>query len=130
LQSNFWSKDFFEKAGQMLNSDKDLTKAFSGINTTILVECSDRQAAYVIGVADGKITSKEAKPDEKAEFRFSAPYDEWARILKDESKIQGEVVRGRVKFRGSMPKMLLYLSRVVKMEGKIMQMVKSMDLRY
>jgi len=114
----------------MLNSDKDLTNAFNGINTTILVECSDRSSAYVIGVSDGKITSKEAVPGEKAEFRFSAPYEEWARILKDESKIQGEVVRGRIKFKGSMPKMLLYLSRVVKMEGKIIQMVKGMDLKY
>jgi len=114
----------------MLNSDKDLVNAFGAIKTTIIAECSDRSSAFVIGVADGKITSKEAMPGEKAEFRFSAPYQEWARILKDESKIQGEVVRGRIKFSGSMPKMLLYLSKIVKMEGKIIQMVKSMDLQY
>jgi len=127
---NFWSPEFFKSAGEMLNSDQDLAKAFSAVNTTILAECTDRPASFIIQVVEGKITSREAKPGEKAEFKFSAPYQEWTRILKDESKIQGEVVKGRIKFSGSMPKMLLYLSKIVKMEGKIIQMVKGMDLQY
>ncbi len=114
----------------MLNSDQDLTKALRAVNTAILAECSDRPASFIIRINEGKITSSEAIPGEKAEFKFSAPYQEWTRILKDESKIQGEVVKGKIKFSGSMPKMLLYLSKIVKMEGKIIQMVKGMDLQY
>ena len=127
---NFWSREFFERAGEILNSDQDLAKALRAVNTTILAECTDRPASFIIAVNEGKITSREAKTGEKAEFRFSAPYHEWMRVLKEESKIQAEVVKGKIKFSGSMPKMLLYLSKIVKMEGKILRTVKGMDLQY
>jgi hypothetical protein len=126
----FWSPEFFQRAGQILNSDKDLAAALGSLNTSILAECSDRPTSFLIEVANGRIISREAKPGEKAEFKFSAPYQEWVRILKDEPKIQSEVVKGKIKFTGSMPKLLLCLSKIVKMEGKIIRMVKGMDLQY
>ena len=126
----FWSPEFFQSAGEMLNSDKDLATAFGSLNTTILAECSDRSTSFLIEVGNGRIASREAKLGEKADFKFSAPYHEWARILKDESKIQSEVVKGKIKFSGSMPKLLLYLSKIVKMEGRIIRNVKGMDLQY
>ena len=126
----FWSPEFFQQAGEMLNSDKDLATALGSLNTTILAECSDRSTSFLIEVSKGRIISRGAKQGEKGEFKFSAPYQEWARILKDESKIQSEVVKGRIKFTGSLPKLLLYLSKIVKMESKIIRMVKGMDLQY
>ena len=66
----------------MLNSDKDLATAFGSLNTTILAECSDRSDSFLIEVANGRITSREAKLGEKVESKFSAPYQEWARSSK------------------------------------------------
>lgn len=128
--SRFWSKEFFKEADELLNKDQELAKVFAGINTTILAECSDRESAFLIKVVDGKMSSAEARPGDNAEFRFIAPYEKWVKIAKGEENVQREVVTGRVKFRGSMPKMLLYLSKVVRMEKKILGLIQGMGLEY
>ncbi len=67
-----------------------------------------------------------AKAGVAPEFVFSAPYDEWVKIIRDSLNIRGEVLRGKVKFRGSMPKMLLYLGRVSRIENELTQRMRSM----
>ena len=126
----FWSKEFFEEASELLNKDQELEKVFSGINTTIIAECSDRNSAFLITVKNGKISSSEASSDDKAEFRFTAPYDKWVKIAQGKDKVQSEVVKGGIKFRGSMPKMLLYLSRIVRMQNKILSIFTSISLEF
>jgi len=126
----FWSKEFFEEASELLNKDQELEKVFSGINTTIIAECSDRNSAFLIIVKNGKISSSEARSDDKAEFRFTSPYDKWVKIAQGKDKVQSEVVKGAIKFRGSMPKMLLYLSRIVRMQNKILNILTSINLEF
>jgi hypothetical protein len=126
----FWSPDFFDKANELLNSDEELCKVFKGMNTTILAECVDRDQAFLIKVVDGQLSSREASSDDKVEFRFSAPYEKWVKIAKGEEKVQSEVVKGKIRFRGSMPKMLLYLGKVVRMEKRILKIIHEMDLKF
>ena len=126
----FWSKEFFEEASELLNRDQELERVFSGINTTIIAECSDRNSAFLITVKNGKISSSEARSDDKAEFRFTAPYDKWVKIAQGKDKVQSEVVKGTIKFRGLMPKMLLYLSRIVRMQNKILSIFTSISLEF
>jgi putative sterol carrier protein len=128
--TRFWSEEFFKEAGELLNREQDLTKVLTGMNTTILAECVDRNQAFLITVEDGKISSAEGHPEDKVEFRFAAPYDKWAKIARGEEKVQSEVVKGKIKFRGSMPKMLLYLGKVVRMEKKILKIIGEMELEY
>ena len=126
----FWSEEFFKKTDELLNDDKDLCRVFSGMNTTIIAECTDREESFHILVEDGKISSAKAGVDDKGEFRFSAPYDLWVKVAKGEEKVQSQVVRGKIKFRGSMPKMLLYLGKVVRMEKKILKIIGDMKLEF
>jgi putative sterol carrier protein len=128
--TQFWSKEFFEKAGERLNHDEELIKVFAGINTTILAACSDKNEAFLIQVENGKISSREAHPEDKVEFKFTAPYEKWEKIAKGELRVQSEVVKGGIKFSGSMPKMLLYLGKVVRMEKKILNNIRQMNLEY
>ncbi len=128
--TRFWSEEFFEKTDKLLNDDKELLKVFTGMNTTILAECSDREEVFHILVEDGRISSAKAGTGDKGEFRFSAPYDLWVKVAKGEEKVQSQVVKGKIKFRGSMPKMLLYLGKVVRMEKKILKIIKDMDLEF
>ncbi len=126
----FWSEDFFEKTDELLNNDEDLCRVFSGMNTSIIAECIDRKETFLILVDDGKISSEKAGAEDKGEFRFSAPYDLWVKVAKGEEKVQSQVVRGKIKFRGSMPKMLLYLGKVVRMEKKILKIIRGMNLEF
>ncbi len=128
--THFWSEEFFQKTDELLNDDKELCKVFTGMNTTIIAECDDRKEIFYILVESGKISSAKAGAEAKGEFRFSAPYDLWVKIAKGEEKVQSQVVRGKIKFRGSMPKMLLYLGKVVRMEKKILKIIRDMDLEF
>lgn len=123
----FWSKEFFDEAVARLGQDEKMKSAVKGISTSILAVCADRSPSFLIGVKDGSITVREAPSAESAEFRFTAPLEEWANIIQNGLKIQSEVVKGRVKFGGSLPKMLLYLSRVARMEGEILSRMREMN---
>jgi putative sterol carrier protein len=126
----FWSEEFFAKAAELVNSDPRMAPQISGITTDIVADCTDRGGAYVIHVQDGKVGARLALPDEHPEFTFGAPYDEWVRIVRDSLNIRGEVLKGKVKFRGSMPKMLLYLGRVSRMEGEIIKKMRDLSPEY
>ncbi len=122
----FWSQEFFDAAAGALNSDSRFPPLVAGISTTIVADCTDRGSSFRIKLEAGRVTVAPAA-GESAEFSFSAPYDEWTRIIRDGLDIRGEVLKGKVKFRGSMPKMLLYLGRVSRMEREIIQKMRAMD---
>lgn len=130
IMIRFWSEEFFKKTDILLNADEGSRKVFKGMNTTIIAECTDRQESFFLIVKDGIISSAKASEGEKGEFRFSAPYNLWVKIAKGEEKVQSQVVRGKIRFRGSMPKMMLYLGKVVRMEKKILKIIVEMDLEY
>jgi putative sterol carrier protein len=126
----FWSQDFFSAAASSLNADPRLSGTITGIATTITADCSDRKESFLISVDNGRVAVRSSLPGEPSEFSFSAPYEEWVRIVRDTLDIRGEVLKGRVKFRGSMPKMLLYLGRVSKMEKEIIAKMRAMGPEY
>ena len=128
--TRFWTEEFFEKTIKSLNADEELSNVFKGMNTTIVAECVDRDESFFLLVKDGIISSAELGTNEKGEFRFSAPYDLWVKIANGEEKVQSQVVKGKIKFRGSMPKMMLYLGKVVRMEKKILKIIREMELEF
>ena len=126
----FWSEEFFQAAADSVNSDPRVAQSIGGISTTILANCTDLTSAHLIAVDGGKIRVSPADEKTSAEFSFSATYQEWVAIIRDSLNIRGEVLRGRVKFRGSMPKMLLYLGRVSRMENEIIGKMRAMGAEY
>jgi putative sterol carrier protein len=126
----FWSEEFFQAAADALNADPQLATSVGGIKTSIMADCLDKGSAFLINVDGGRVSVSPAVPGSPSEFTFSAPYDEWVRIVRDSLNIRGEVLKNRVKFRGSMPKMLLYLGRVSKMENEILQKMRGLGPEY
>lgn len=126
----FFTKEFFDDFAEILSRDRDLAEITRGLNTSILFVCEDRSSAFKATVVDMKISVAEAGSEDEAEFKFLAPYPEWVKIAKGEARFQGEVIAGRIRFKGSMPKMLLYLNKVLKLERRLLDMVRRMNLEY
>ena len=126
----FFSLEFFNNMVDQLNADDSLAKVTKGMNTSLLLSCAELSAYYLIDVKEGRFSVRQAPANQPAEFAFSAPYGEWERIAKGQAKIPGEVVSGRIKFKGSMPKMLLFLNKVLGLESKIMKAINSMHLDF
>ena len=125
---NFFTIEFFEALVDQLWSDASLTKLTKGMKTTLLFGCTGKDSAFLITVLHEHLDLSEVSADEKAEFRFTAPYERWERIARGEAKIQGDVLSGRIRFRGSMTKMLLYVNRVIGLEKKAIEIMKGMDI--
>ena len=126
----FFSLEFFGNMVDQLNTDDSLAKLTKGMNTNLLLSCAEISAFYIIGIKEGRLSVKQVSSNQVAEFAFSAPYTEWEKIAKGQAKIPGEVISGRIKFKGSMPKMLLYLNKVLGLESKIMKAINSMNLDF
>ncbi|MCS4538257.1 MAG: SCP2 sterol-binding domain-containing protein [Thaumarchaeota archaeon] len=126
----FFSLEFFQKLIESLNMDESLAKVTKGMNTTLLISCDEANNAYLISTREGRLSVEETSKNSVAEFVFHAPYREWEKIAKGEMKMPSEVVSGKVKFKGSMPKMLLYLNKVLGLEKKIMKSINSMTLTF
>lgn len=126
----FWSKEFFETVVSRLNQDFKFQSLLSGTTTTIIANCPERPPPILINVQNASVDVREASPGGKAEFTFTASYEEWVKIVRDGLKIQGEVVKGRVRFSGSLPKMLLYLAKVARMEDELLAGMRQLEPEY
>lgn len=126
----FWTEEFFQEAATLLNADPRVKDSIGGIVTTILADSSDIGRAFLIKVDGGVVSVSSASGGTPAEFSFAAPYQEWVSIVRDSLNIRGEVLKSRVKFRGSMPKMLLYLGRVSRMEMEIIAKMRALSPAY
>jgi len=126
----FFSLEFFDNMMDRLNTDDSLAKLTKGMNTNLLLSCAEISAFYIIDIKEGRLSVKQVSSNQVAEFAFSAPYTEWEKIAKGQAKIPSEVISGRIRFKGSMPKMLLYLNKVLGLESKIMKAINSMNLDF
>ena len=126
----FWTEPFFKHAEDLLNNDPSLAGTLAGIETSILLRCDKRDESFMIKLASGRVATKLAGPQDKTEFTLSASYDECVKIAMGEEKVQREIVRGKVKFTGSWPKMLLYINKVVRLENEMLGKIRLMAIRY
>src|SRR6266568_3839865 len=53
-----------------------------------------------------KVAASAVPPDVLADFKFEGPYDAWMQLGKGERDFQGLVLGGKIRFRGSMPKIM------------------------
>ena len=124
----FFTIEFFKALVDQLSRDASLTKLTKGMKTTLLLGCTGKDSAFLITVLDEHLDVSEVSADEKAEFKFTVSYERWERIARGEAKMQGDVLSGRIKFRGSMTRMLLYVNRVIGLEKKAIEIIKGMDI--
>jgi putative sterol carrier protein len=47
-----------------------------------------------------------------AEFYFEGPYDAWCKVQKGEVDIQSAVLKGQLKFKGSITKVMMYRDKL------------------
>jgi len=126
----FWTDAFFKQAEESLNEDKGLSATLAGMDTSILLKCADRTETFLVKLAAGRISTGQGASAGKPEFTLSASYDEWVKIARGEEKVQREIVRGKVRFTGSWPKMLLYINKVVRLENEMLKKIAGMAVQY
>ncbi len=102
----YFSKEFFDNLAAALNADAEWMKKTSTSSFKSIITITDRSQSYFLDVVSGKVAVTVTAPDAPADFKFEGPYDSWVILGKGEKDFQSLVMMGKVKFRGSMPKVM------------------------
>ncbi len=109
--AQYFTEEYFKEVEQKLAADPKWQQDTKGIKTTILLNSPDRSALFLIKVEDGVTTISKTEPGVTVEFSFEGPYEVWTRVAKGEVDFQSAVLKGQLKFRGSITKILFYKDR-------------------
>ena len=122
----YFTEEYFKQVEERLVADAKWQQDTKGIKTTILLSAPDQGALFLIRVEDGATTISKVQPGETTEFSFEGPYDVWTKVAKGEVDLQSAVLKGQLKFRGSITKILLYKDRFV----RIAEVIRSVPVEF
>jgi len=104
--TKYFTQAFFDEVANRLNADAEWLKKAATINAKIVLTAVDRNASFLIEIRNGRVSSTESNADVPADFKFEGTYDAWTQLGKGEKDFQSLVLGGKIRFRGSMPKVM------------------------
>ncbi len=113
----FFSDAYFTELVARLQKDPDWIKGAARVTAKLMMTVTDRNEAHLLDIQAGNVTVRATKPDEPADFKFEGPYEVWARIGKERKDLNSLVLQGKIKFRGSLAKLLPLQGVLVRVEA-------------
>ena len=112
----YFSPEFFAQLQDTLAADPKWQEGTKGLKTSIRLGSTEANVAssYLLKVEDGKTTISPSDPAAQAEFSFEGTYDTWTKVAKGELDFQSAVLKGLLKFKGSITKILYYRDRFLR----------------
>jgi len=124
--AKYFTEEYFKEVELKLTADPKWQQDTKGIKTTILLSAPDRSALFLIKVEDGVTTISKTEPGVSVEFSFEGTYDVWTKVAKGEVDLQSAVLKGQLKFRGSITKILFYKDRF----ARIAEVIRSVPVEF
>lgn len=112
------SIEFFEQLAQALNEDAQFGERAKSLHVSLLFATHDRPDAALLKIDHGKVSAQQTTPDAKADFVFLAPYATWITNHKDGVPLEKLILTGKVKFKGSIPKIMTLKSQLNVIDAK------------
>jgi putative sterol carrier protein len=111
----YFAEEYFLEVEKKLTEDQKWQSDTRGVRTSILLRVIDQNASFLIKVEDGKTSIIKSQPSDEAEFSFEGSYETWVKVAKGEIDLQSAVLKGLLKFKGSITKILFYKDRFVRL---------------
>ncbi len=112
--AKYMSEEYISQVQAALSSDPKWSETSKNFKTSVVFNVTDQGQSYLLGVDNGTTTIQKAPPGASAEFSFDGTYDSWCKVAKGEVDIQSAVLKGQLKFKGSLTKILMYKDRFVR----------------
>lgn len=101
---------FFEALADALNEDEAFRQRASSLKTELLFVTDERPDGALLRIEGGKVKAQQVPKDSKAEFTFLASYPVWISNHRDGQPLEKLIMTGKVKFKGSIPKIMMLKS--------------------
>jgi len=108
------SDEYFSQLQNALSQDPKWSETTRSLKTSMALNVTDVGQNYVLGVDNGTTTLRKVSPGTAAEFSFDGPYDSWCKVAKGEIDLQSAVLKGQLRFKGSITKILMYKDRFLR----------------
>ena len=112
--AKFLSDEYFASLQAALAQDPKWAESTKTIKTSVAIGVNDIGQNYVLSVEGGATSLQKVRPGTPAEFSFDGTYDTWCRVAKGELDLQSAVLKGQLKFKGSLTKILMYRDRFMR----------------
>jgi len=112
--SKFLSAEYFTQVQAALTQDQRWLESTKTLKTSIAFNVTDGGQNFVLAVDNGVTTLQKAAAGTSTEFSFDGTYEAWSKVVKGDIDIQSAVLRGQLKFKGSLTKILLYKDRLTR----------------
>jgi putative sterol carrier protein len=122
----YFTEEYFKEVEQKLIADAKWQQDTKGVKTTVLLGASDQGSFFLLKVEDGVTGIAKVEAGTPAEFSFEGTYDTWTKVAKGEVDFQSAVLKGMLKFRGSITKILFYKDRFL----RIAEVIRSVPVEF
>ena len=112
--AKFMSEEYIAQVQAALSQDQKWSEATKSFKTSIAFNVTDSGESYVMTVENGATAFQKVPPVATGEFSFDGTYDSWCKVAKGEVDIQSAVLKGQLKFKGSLTKVLMYKDRFIR----------------
>ena len=112
--AKYLSDEYFAQVLAALIQDPKWVESTRNFKTTLALNVTDMGQNYVLGVENGATTLLKAEPGTAAEFTLDGTYDIWCKVAKGEVDLQSAVLKGQLKFKGSLTKVLMYRDKLTR----------------
>jgi putative sterol carrier protein len=112
--AKFLSDEYFTELQSALSKDAKWAESTKSVKTTIAFYVTDIGQNYILGVDNGVTNLQKVAAGTAAEFTFEGTYDTWCKVAKGELDLQSAVLKGQLRFRGSLTKILMYRDRFMR----------------
>jgi len=122
----YFTEEYFKEVEQRLLADPKWQTDTKGVRTTILLGATDQGATFLLKVEEGATTISKVETGATAEFSFEGTYDVWTKVAKGDVDFQSAVLKGMLKFKGSITKILFYKDRFI----RIAEVIRSVPVEF
>ena len=112
--AKFLSDEYFAQLQLALSQDPKWSESTRTVKTSIAFNATDVGQNYVLAVENGVTTLQKVAPGTPAEFSFDGTYDTWCKVVRGEMDLQSAVLKGQLRFKGSLTKILMYRDRFIR----------------
>lgn len=113
--AKFLSDEYFSLVQTALVQDQKWLESTKSLKTSISFNVTDDGGQnFILAVDNGVTTLQKAPQGTPTEFSFGGTYEAWSKVVKGEIDIQSAVLRGQLKFKGSLTKILMYKDRLTR----------------
>jgi len=110
--AKYMSDEYVAQVQAALVADPKWAETSKNLKSSIAMNVTDTGQNYLLTVENGTTAFQKVAPGAAAEFSLDGTYDSWCKLGRGELDIQSAVLKGQLRFKGSLTKALMYRDKL------------------